>query len=279
MLVFLIGYPVAHSLSAVMHNAAFRALGLEGWHYTLLETPPEQLAAHLARLRDDEVAGANVTIPHKQAVLSHLDALEAGARAIGAVNTIFKRDGALVGENTDWQGFLADLAHHGVVVGTETRALVLGAGGSARAIVHALLQCGAQVRVWNRTPLRALALVADFAHPNLSQAPRIDSEQAQWATLVVNCTAVGMWPHDAQTPWREDVPFPSHAVLYDLVYRPSVTRLMRQAQAAGARAIGGLGMLAEQGAAAFALWTGVEKERVVPILRQALQAQLAQSLG
>lgn len=274
MQVFLLGYPVAHSLSAVMHNAAFAALGLSGWRYALLETPPEHLAANVARLRAPDVAGANVTIPHKQAVPAHLDALEPGAQAIGAVNTIFKREGRLIGENTDWLGFLADLAHHGVEVNAETRALVLGAGGSARAVVYALLQRGAQVRVWNRTAARAQALVSAFATPEVALAVQLDAEQAHWATLVVNCTSVGMLPHVDETPWPPSLDFPRHAVLYDLVYRPHVTRLMQQAQAAGARAIGGLGMLAEQGAAAFALWTGVPASVVAPILRQALQAHL-----
>ncbi len=259
-----------------MHNAAFAALGLSGWRYDLLETPPEQLAVHVARLRAPDVAGANVTIPHKQAVLTHLDALEPGTQAIGAVNTIFKREGRLVGENTDWLGFLADLEHHGVEVNAATRALVLGAGGSARAVVYALIQRGAQVRVWNRTLARAQTLVSAFAtlNANVEIAAQLDTDQAGWATLVVNCTSVGMWPHVDETPWPLSLDFPKQAVLYDLVYRPCVTRLMQQAQAAGARAIGGLGMLAEQGAAAFALWTGVPAPSVAPILRQALHAHL-----
>ncbi|MFN3705574.1 MAG: shikimate dehydrogenase [Thermoflexales bacterium] len=269
MRVLLIGHPVAHSKSPLMQNAAFEALGLLAWRYELCDTPLENLAERVAFLRhQSDIAGANVTIPHKQAVLPLLDALSPAAQSIGAVNTIFKRGGVLIGDNTDWLGFLADLEHHGVNVGADTRALVLGAGGSARAVAYALCQRGARVWLHNRTHARAQALAE--AMGSQVQVCSSLSDVVGEVALVVNCTSLGMWPRADQSPWDERVPMLRGAVLYDLVYNPPRTRLMQQAEQAGLRAINGLGMLAEQGAAAFALWTGVPAARVSSIMRHVL---------
>lgn len=293
MLVGLIGHPVAHSKSPQMQNAAFAAAGLDGWRYELWDTPGDDLPARIREVRErDEIAGCNVTIPHKQVVMPLLDLVSPHAQAIGAVNTVTRvrapadgaRDGgprrgaALQGHNTDWSGFLADLAFHGVTVNGDTRALVLGAGGSARAIVYALASQGAQVRVCNRTPERARELLDGIANSphmreiqdNCAVVATPDDPLCSGVNLVVNCTSAGMWPNDEATPWPAALPFPAAATLYDLVYKPRITRLMRQAEAAGARAIGGIGMLAEQGAAAFELWTGVPAARVSGIMRDAL---------
>ncbi len=266
----LIGWPVAHSASPKMQAAAFAEAGLD-WRYELWPTPAEAIPERIARLRsDDALVGCNVTVPHKQAVMPHIDEISAHARAIGAVNTIVKHNSRLTGHNTDWLGFIADLAFHGVVVNSDTTALVLGAGGSARGVVYGLLRHGATVRIVNRSADRARALAAHMAvHGQVEAHSQLDSAYAK-CTLIVNCTAAGMEPDDDATPWPEHVPFPPQATLYDLVYKPRVTKLMRQAGAVGARAISGIGMLAEQGAAAFELWTGIPAARVTHVMRAAL---------
>lgn len=292
----LIGFPVAHSASPRMQGAAFAAAGLD-WQYELWHTPLDELAERVWRIRDDDsIAGANVTVPHKVNVMPFLDEISRHAEAIGAVNTIVKRAPAapfaagrgaaeLIGDNTDWIGFLNDLRWHGVEIGPERgRALVLGAGGSARGIVYALAHSGLAVSVVNRDAARARQLVNDmravFPGSDLS-ALALDadglSRAAQGARLIVNCTSAGMEPNEDTTPWIDGAPFPRDAVLYDLVYKPRVTRLMRQAEAAGLRVIGGIGMLAEQGAAAFALWTAgltlpLSIAEVAGVMRQALSA-------
>jgi shikimate dehydrogenase len=288
MLVGLIGHPVAHSKSPLMQNAAFAHAGLHDWHYELWDTPLADVPARMAMIRErSNIAGCNVTIPHKQNVMPHLDSISEHARAIGAVNTVYKpppptshrdvpppphtREGRLVGDNTDWIGWLHDVQWHGVEMSQIKRALVLGAGGSARAIVYALAQCGAAVTIMNRDAERAVKLAADFgaASAGLNEIAAV-ARDAQ-PQLIVNCTSAGMWPNDDTTPWPDDAPFPAGAVLYDLVYKPRVTRLMMQAERAGARAIGGIGMLAEQGAAAFEKWTGVPPAQVSAIMRDALK--------
>lgn len=279
MIVGLIGHPVAHSKSPDMQNAAFAAVGLDGWRYELWDTPLDALPARMREVSErDDVAGCNVTIPHKQAVMPYLNAVSEHARAIGAVNTIFKRGRYLLGDNTDWTGFLADLAFHGVTVSGETRALVLGAGGSARAVVYALAAQGAHVLICNRTPERARELLDALANSpylreirdNCAAVASLADSTCRSANLIVNCTSAGMWPHEEASPWPDDVPFPAGATLYDLVYKPRVTKLMRQAEAAGLRTIGGIGMLAEQGAAAFEKWTGVPAMQVTQVMRDAL---------
>ncbi len=276
MRVGLFGYPAGHSASPKMHNAAFAALGLSDWTYELWETAPADLAARIQALRDNNgIAGANVTIPHKQAVIASLDALTAHARAIGAVNTIVRDDCRLVGDNTDAIGFIDDLRLHGFSGLKGMRALVLGAGGSARAICYGLLDAGADVRVFNRDQPRAITLAGTLRGPD-GRGPvaidRLDTTAAASSDLVVNCTSAGMDPNTATTPWPENVRFPVSAILYDLVYRPAVTTLMRDAGIRGARVIGGIGMLAEQGAEAFARWTGRSARDASVIMRQTLGA-------
>lgn len=279
MIVGLIGHPVAHSKSPHMQNAAFASAGLSDWRYELWDTPLEALPARMREISErDDVAGCNVTIPHKQAVMPYLNAVNEHARAIGAVNTIFKRGRTLLGDNTDWTGFLADLAFHDVTVSGETRVLVLGAGGSARAVVYALVSQGAEVLIHNRTSVRARELLDGLSNSpclheiqdNCAVASSLADPACQAVNLIVNCTSAGMWPNEDASPWLDDAPFPAGAALYDLIYKPSVTKLMRQAEAAGLRTIGGIGMLAEQGAAAFEKWTGVAFSNVSSVMRAAL---------
>jgi shikimate dehydrogenase len=256
----LIGHPVEHSLSPIMHNNAFTALNLN-WCYVPLLVHPKRLGEAVAGLRALGFAGANVTVPHKESVLPLLDHVTPEAQAIGAVNTITMREG-LIGYNTDWQGFLTALSEGGFDPQGK-RAVVLGAGGAARAVVYALAQAGAQVAVLNRTPSRAQALVQDFSplfpHRSLVSLPftlQALEEQTTEAHLLVNATPVGMWPEIDKSLWLEDVAFPGHLTVFDLVYNPRQTKLLQQARQAGAKGIGGLGMLVHQGAAAFELWTG-----------------------
>ena len=259
-LVGLIGYPVEHSLSPAMHNSAFAALSLN-WCYVPLPVLPERLGEAVAGLQALSFVGANVTVPHKEAVMSYLDEVAPEAQAIGAVNTIVVREG-LIGYNTDWQGFLTALSEGGFSPQGK-RAVVLGAGGAARAVVYALAQAGAQVTVLNRTPARAQALIRDFTplFPPLSLLSfpltlRTLEEQTAEAHLLVNTTSIGAWPKVDKSIWPEELSFPVHLTVFDLVYNPRQTKLLRQARAAGAKVIGGLGMLVHQGAAAFELWAG-----------------------
>jgi shikimate dehydrogenase len=264
-----------------MQGAAFASAGLD-WQYELWNTPLDELPARVQTIRTcDEIGGANVTIPHKQNVFSLMDEITPHARAIGAVNTIIKTHTSggfvrLLGDNTDWLGFLADLRYHGVQPEALRRALVLGAGGSARAIVYALANCGVPVCVLNRDPARARHLV-DSLQASCASTLQADALtptvlRAQGDTgLIVNCTSAGMSPHVDTTPWPDEIAFPEGATLYDLVYKPRQTRLMCQAQAAHLNVIGGIGMLAEQGAAAFERWTAIPAAQVTEVMRAALE--------
>ncbi len=281
MRVFLIGQPVAHSLSPAMQNAALRAVGLD-WRYELLETPRAELPAAIARLRQADCAGANVTIPHKENILPYLDDCAPRARQIGAVNTIVKHNDSLIGENTDGAGFIGAL-HAAQVEPRGMRAVTLGAGGAARAVCFALADAPiARLTILNRTRARAETLARHLR----AYAPRLEMAVNDWsalenADLIVNATSVGMAPRvqdpaffcgTRASPLPRAFRIPRGAVVFDLVYVPTRTRLLEQAAAAGARAIGGLGMLAHQGAAAFRLWTG--QEPPVEIMLQAARAAI-----
>jgi shikimate dehydrogenase len=274
----LIGWPVEHSLSPAMHNAAFEALGF-GWQYELLPVPPGQLGAALAGLRTDELRGANVTVPYKSAVMTFLDEIDDAAGAIGAVNTITVQGGRWRGHNTDAAGFVRALGEVGLEAAGQ-RALLLGAGGAARAVAYALAGAGCAVAIYNRTGMRAAELVHDLQglSPNAPVAWVPDSaalERMDLARLdlLVNATAAGMWPNSKDTPWPEELTLPSHWTVFDLVYNPLETRLLRQARRAGAKTIDGLGMLVWQGALAFELWTG----RVPPV--DLMRAAALEALG
>ncbi len=262
----LLGYPLSHSRSPELHRGFLRRCGLAG-EYRLYEVPPgrpAELRAHLEALRRGEVHGLNVTIPHKQRVLPWLDALSPAAAAIGAVNTLWAEHGRLWGDNTDAPGFLHDLrAHFGAWASRPHRALVLGAGGAARAVVYALLQAGWEVTVSARRTAQAAALCASLTaaiapanaccHP-LPWAKR--TTLAPPPDLIVNATPVGMAPHPEASPWPAGGAFSPQARVYDLVYNPAETRLLQQARAAGLAAANGWGMLVAQAALAFRRWTG-----------------------
>ncbi|MBZ0298246.1 MAG: shikimate dehydrogenase [Anaerolineae bacterium] len=268
-----IGWPIEHSISPPMHNAAFQALGLTNWSYDRMAIPPDVVGPSLRTLRDEGgYVGLNVTVPHKQAVMRFVKPDER-ALALGAANTIDFRDNTAT--NTDVAGLIDDLRANAVALEGE-HVVVLGAGGAARAAVYGLVHAGAVVSVVNRTPEKAQVMLADLTLsagirgvPTRSLAEAAQDEVA----LIVNCTPVGMWPHEEACPWPDEVPFPYGATVYDMIYRPRQTRLMEKAEASGGRVIGGLGMLVRQGAASFAIWTGVEPP--VEVMFQAAEAALA----
>ena len=224
----LIGWPVEHSRSPAMHNAAFAALGL-AWRYILLPTPLEQLAAVIARIRSGELQGANVTIPHKKAVMPFLDEIDPAAQAVGAVNTIVRQGDRLIGFNTDTIGFKRALLETGIEVNDQPCS-VLGAGGSARAVVYVLRKLDAQIMVYARDVEKARAVHADYRP--LGALNQIDPA----TKLIVNTTPVGLSPNVDASPWPADVPLPKHALIFDLLNNPARTKFMQQAEQVGLRA-------------------------------------------
>ena len=272
-LVGVMGWPVGHSISPQMHNAAFASLGLD-WAYMPLQVRPRNVQEALKGLSALNFEGSNVTVPHKQAVMRYMDELSDAARIIGAVNTIHIKDGKYCGFNTDADGFLNSLLEGGCQP-KGMRVAVLGAGGAARAVVYALGQVGAvSVTVFNRTAERAAFLVDDladvFPDSRLHFAPLTSEALSDFdgnVDLVVNTTSVGMSPHIDGCPWPDDVPIPTRAIFCDLVYTPLETIFLARARAAGAAAIDGLGMLVHQGVSAFEQWTGVQPP--ADVMRQA----------
>ena len=243
-----LGWPVGHSRSPQMHNAALRAAGLQGWRYQHLPVPPELLEATVKALPALGFRGANVTIPHKEAALELAARANLTAEAIGAANTlIFEDDGTISAENTDGPALLQALP-----TGTRERtALVLGAGGSARAAVWALQEAGCQVRIWNRTPGRAQALASRFAAAAVRGAEPAD--------FLVNCTSVGLAGQGGelkQLPLRADE-IAMFGCVIDFVYSASETELIRAARSAGRPTVDGLDLLVGQGALSFERFTGL----------------------
>jgi len=290
-LVGVIGWPVEHSLSPVMHNAAFDALGLN-WRYVPLPVPPGQVEAAVRGLIALGFRGANVTVPHKQAVMPVLDTIAPNAQALGAVNTLVierRSEGTplIGGYNTDDKGFVVALRQGGFEPKDGGNSVVVGAGGAARAVVYGLLWSGiGEIVVLNRTLERAQALVSDLGSHHrwssrlraLPLTPETLVESARAANLLVNATKVGMWPHVDGSVWPDGVPIPAHLTVFDLVYNPLETRFLRQARESGARVMDGLGMLVRQGALAFDLWTpvneGLEVDEIATLMRCACERAL-----
>jgi shikimate dehydrogenase len=248
------GWPVAHSRSPAMQNAALRAAGLDGWEYLALPLPPELFAETVRALPAAGFRGVNVTIPHKQAALALADQASPAARAIGAANTLtFEPGGAIAADNTDAPGLLEALAERIDPAGRS--ALVLGAGGAARAAAWALAGAGADVSVWNRTAARAAALAADLGVHHAAAPAAAD--------IVVNATSVGLDPNIdpfKAIPLKADT-FGAGSYVIDLVYGSGETRLLAAARSRGARVIDGLEILVAQGAASFERWTGMMAPR------------------
>ncbi len=270
-LLYLLGHPVAHSLSPAMQNAALRALGLD-YEYRLLPVPPEGLVEKVAELRDGDVAGFNVTIPHKVVIIPLLDELDETASTVGAVNTVVNRDGRLRGYNTDCLASTRALGGaYGDLAGC--RVVVLGAGGAARAVASGLASHAEWIKIIARDEEKAKALAkqirgtdAEIRGGGLGEAPGM----IRSADILVNTTPVGMSPNRGESPADASALHPG-LLVFDLVYNPERTRLLADAEAAGARALGGLAMLVYQGAEAFRLWTGREAPEAL-MMRAAREA-------
>lgn len=247
----IIGWPVDASLSPAIHNAAFEHAGLD-WVYVAFPVAPDAVAGAIAGMRGLGLGGLNVTMPHKQAVIPHLDALTPEVERVGAVNTIVPDGARLVGMNTDGSGFMRFLERDLAVSPGGLTALVLGAGGAARGVATAMADAGMDVTVTARRPAQADEVAAvTGARP----APWEDrSKFAAEAGLVINATPIGR--DDASAPIDADA-LRKGQIVVDLIYHPETTPLIRLAGDRGARAFNGLGMLLHQAALAFEAWTGV----------------------
>jgi shikimate dehydrogenase len=266
----IIGWPLGHSKSPLLHNWGLKACGLPG-SYAAWPTEPGKLKAFMAEMRARHIKGASVTIPHKEAVIPYLDALTDRARAVGAVNTLFWQDGKLAGDNTDVAGIIAPLLPHRESIES---ALVLGAGGAARAACAALRGMGVRtVGVAGRTGARAQLMAAEFQ----AQAVPWEERAARPWSLVVNSTPLGMQGENENlSPWPE-CGFTGVKLAFDLVYNPVRTLFLRQAEAAGAQVLAGLSMFLHQGLAQFEIWTGkrLDEQRA----RQLLLADMLMTGG
>jgi len=269
-----IGWPVQHSLSPPMHNAAFRALGLN-WVYVAFEVPPDNVGAAIEGMRALDIRGLNVTIPHKTAVVSHLDEISPTSRQLGVVNTIVNTDGYLRGDSTDGAGFIRALAEAGEGV-TDNRVVLIGAGGSARAVALAAAQeQPEELVIVNRTPQRAVELAELVGAAGELEAVRaiaLDSPEVanavNSADVIIDATSVGMYPHADVAPVISAEWLRPCQLVCDLTYNPRDTVLLQAAREAGARILDGTGMLVHQGAIAFEQWTG--QEAPVEVMRLAL---------
>lgn len=272
----LVGHPVAHSRSPLIHDHWLRTLGLPG-SYSLMDIPPDALPVFFDGMRAGAFRGCNVTVPHKEAVFALVDEVDATARAVGAVNTVWMAGSRLVGGNTDVGGFLASLDEQapGWSEGP-ARAVVLGAGGAARAVCHGLLSRGLSVAIVNRTRPRGEALVTALGGA-VGAAIRTEPEDTlaellAGANLLVNTTSLGMAGKPGLT--IDLGPLPKTAIVCDIVYVPLVTPLLAAASAKGCRTVDGLGMLLHQAVEGFEHWFGV-RPTVTADLRRLVEADIA----
>jgi shikimate dehydrogenase len=266
-----LGQPISHSRSPAMHAAALAELGLEEeWSYEAIDVSPQEFEAKVRSMPGEGFVGANVTVPHKLAALELADDASDAARSIGAANTLTFEGGRIAADNTDAVGFLDALP--GPPGGL--RALVLGAGGSARAVVWALVANGAEVRIWNRTPERAERLAKEFG------ASALSSEDDRQATsdhdLIVNATTVGMGAEAGAVASLKSLPIDADSLgerhqLVDLAYGPAETELTRVARSRGATVVDGLEVLVRQGAASLRIWTG--QDPPIETMRRAARAR------
>ncbi len=269
------GYPVSHSRSPVMHNAALAALGLN-WVYVPFEVAPENVGSAVAAIRALGLVGVNVTVPLKELVLPYLDAVDDAAAQIGSVNTICNRDGKLTGYSTDGAGFLRSLEEVGQA-GDNRQVCLLGAGGSARAVGFALASRGSVCTIVNRTAVRAEALAAEInaVYPGHAKVAGRGSGTKP-CDLLVNTTSVGMTPNAREMPALPQGVFDAKPFVYDLIYSPARTRLMEQAETAGCQTMNGVKMLVQQGAISLSLWTGTPISGIpVAVMERAVLGTLA----
>lgn len=273
------GYPMEHTLSPAMHNFAFERLGIPAI-YLPFAVEPKHLEAALGSLIPLGFLGVNLTIPHKEAALKWVQTISPEVEQIGAINTVVVRQGERMGYNTDVEGFLASLQNDLGWKPKGKKALVLGAGGAARAVIYALAEKRAQsIFVGNRTEVRARHLVQEFRRhfPAVAMEWFALSEEsiqsmAKQVDLIVQTTSIGMNGGSLKISWRE---IPKTTSVIDLVYRPLDTPFVKGARSAGLQATGGLGMLLYQGAASFKLWTG--REMPITTVHKRLLQELSRS--
>lgn len=278
--VTLLGWPIEHTLSPLIHNTGFRKQDLN-YLYTASAVPPELIGEAVTGLRALDFAGANVTIPHKEAVGRYLDDVSAEARAVGAVNTIvLEKKGEerrLFGDNTDVAGFIEPLSPlRERIQGSDV--LIFGSGGAARAVAYALLRglAPSRLTIAARSPGKAERLADDLSPYDSGDVLEVRSlanarPQVRASRLLVNATPVGMAPDTEGTIWPNVDDFSAEQVAYDLVYRPRTTRWLREAGERGATTIGGLDMLIAQAAASYRHWTG--RDLPEEAVRQALRTR------
>lgn len=275
-LVGLLGWPVEHTMSPVIHNTAFAAAGLD-YVYVPLPVKPSDVAAALTGLKALGFAGVNVTVPHKISVMNCIEKCDRSAELVGAVNTVVFQDGVATGYNTDMAGFINSLAAQKVTISGKN-AVLLGAGGAARAVVCGLLEGGiGGLVVGAREERKAVEFVACFADKN--RLAGCDWQKQSFAQalagcdILINCTPVGMYPHQEEAPLLDWDALNPGAAVCDLIYNPPVTSFLAQAAARGHKIVGGAGMLVEQGALAFSLWTGAKAP--TDVMYEALDKVLA----
>jgi len=267
------GQPVAGNPTQFMMEKAFAAAKLE-WRYLTLEVPPENLAAAVAGMKAMGFSGGNFTIPHKVAVIEHLDELSQAAELMGAVNCVHHVDGKLIGDNTDGKGFVESLRE--ITDPAEKQVVILGAGGAARAIAVELALAGvAQITIVNRTAERGQALV-DLLNERANVAASLVELEGMYAVpeeteILINATSVGLGDADAVLPIQVDTLFKG-LVTADVVFNPPETRFLRDAQEQGCQILDGLGMLVNQAVIGFRIWTGVDPDPAV--MREALEEYL-----
>ncbi len=274
-----IGDPIQHSLSPILHNAAFEVLRLD-CAFLAFKVKPEEVGNAIAGMRSLNISGLNVTMPHKSAVIDFLDELDKTAKTIGSVNTITNKEGKLLGSSTDGIGAHNALKENGIDPKGK-KVLLLGAGGAAKAIAFTIAQEADQLVILNRTAKQATDLanlvkqtinrnvIADAFLPT-----RIKQEIAS-SDILINATSVGMNPNSGETPIPANLLKPNLAVM-DIVYNPLETRLTKDAKATGSKVVGGLEMLVYQGAASFEIWTGVKAP--VEIMKKAALTYLAEGV-
>ncbi len=273
------GFPLAHTLSPVMQEAAFKSAGVKAF-YLPFEVRPGEFLALLKKRRHLLLDGFNVTVPYKETVLSCLDGIDSTAKAIGAVNTVVQKNGRWIGFNTDAAGFTLSLEKEIRFRIRGKRILILGAGGSARAVAYGLAKRGVRsITIVNRTPARAKKIVKDFRKlfPRVAWVVLKSENGSQGLSpgivpdLVVNATSVGLRGGDR--PLIRANSFPKKTVFADVIYKPVETALLRSARRSGHRTLNGTGMLLYQGAAAFRLWT--KKEAPIKVMRTELKRALS----
>jgi shikimate dehydrogenase len=260
----LIGHPVSHSLSPLIHNSAFNALGLK-CRYFLFEVAPYFFPQAMAGIRALGIKGVNITIPYKQKVIEFLDSVDPAAAAIGAVNTVVNNGERLIGYNTDGEGSLRSLKEEAGLDPCGLTCVIFGSGGACRAVALTLAQKGAgKIIIASRNQAQAHE-ISSLINKNsanvaitVTLADIADFKELKTADLVINSTPIGMWPKTEEPPVINTSLLSRHSLVWDLVYNPVETRFLREAREHGCPTLSGLGMLLYQGAEAFRLWTGCE---------------------